>query len=124
MEYKATKSSTQKPYSMKTFLKFAVCAGLLAIAIPAFAQLHIGVGINIGPPPPQREVVVVKPPHPGVVWIAGYYKWHPRRHRYTWVPGRWMRPPRPHFIWAEGRWERRNNEWVYYEGRWAPEPPR
>jgi hypothetical protein len=109
---------------MKTFLKLALFCGLFAVAIPASAQLHIGLGINIGPPPPQREVVVVQPPHRGMIWVAGYYKWHPRRHRYTWVAGRWMRPPRPHTVWVEGRWERRNNEWVYYEGRWAPEPSR
>ena len=87
---------------MKTFLKLALFCGLFAVAIPASAQLHIGVGINIGPPPPRKERMIVRPSR-DAVWIAGYYKWHPRRHRYVWVPGRWMRPPRPHTVWVEGR---------------------
>ena len=109
---------------MKTFLAFALLTIFLALATPASAQIHIGVGINVGPPPPQREEVVVRPPRPGVVWIAGYYKWHPRRHRYTWVPGRWERPPHPHSVWVAGRWEKRNGELVFYEGRWESERTR
>jgi hypothetical protein len=108
---------------MKRFLKLALLCVLLAVAIPAFGQLHIGVGINIGPPPPKRERMIARPGR-DAVWLAGYYKWHPRRHRYTWVPGHWMRPPRPHVVWVEGRWERRNNECVYYEGRWEDEQHR
>jgi WXXGXW repeat (2 copies) len=108
---------------MKTFLKLALFGGLLAIAIPASAQLHIGVGINIGPPAPRAERMSARPSR-DAVWIAGYHRWAPRRHRYVWVPGRWMRPPRPHTVWVAGRWERRNNEWVYYEGRWENEPLR
>ena len=108
---------------MKTFLKLALFCGLLAIAIPASAQLHIGVGINIAPPAPRTERMTVRPSR-DAVWIAGYHRWAPRRHRYVWVPGQWRRPPRPHTIWVAGRWERRNNEWVYYEGRWDNEPPR
>ena len=103
---------------MKKLISIAILAGGLAAAIPASAQIHVGLGINIGPPPPQKEVMVVHPPHRGWVWVPGYYKWHPRRHRYTWVAGRWRRPPRPNAVWVEGRWERRNNEWVYFEGRW------
>lgn len=108
---------------MKTFFKLALFCGMLAVAIPASAQLHIGVGINIGPPPSQKERMIVRPSR-DAVWIAGYYRWAPRRHRYVWVAGRWALPPRPHAIWVEGRWERRNNEWVYYQGRWENEPPR
>ncbi len=105
---------------MKTFLKAALLGGLLALAVPAFAQIHIGLGINIGPPHPPRERIVVRP-YQDAVWIAGYYQWHVRHHRYIWVPGRWERPPRPHSVWVPSRWERRHNEWVFYEGRWDNE---
>lgn len=105
---------------MKTFLKTLILAGIFAISTPASAQLHIGLHINMGPPPPPRERVVVRP-RGDVVWIAGYYRWHPHRHSYLWVPGRWERPPRPRSVWVPGRWERRNDEWVYFEGRWEGE---
>jgi hypothetical protein len=108
---------------MKKFLKAAVLAGALSIAIPAFAQLHVGVGINIGPPAPPAETVIVRPAGE-VVWVPGYYRWAPRRHHYVWVAGRWMHPPRPHSVWVAGHWERRNNEWVFFQGRWEREHPR
>ena len=59
---------------MKTFLKLALFCGLLAIAIPASAQLHIGVGINIAPPAPRTERMTVRPSR-DAVWIAGYHRW-------------------------------------------------
>ena len=105
---------------MKTILKAALLAGMLAIGAPASAQLHVGLHINVGPPPPPREEVVVRP-HGDVVWIAGYYRWHPRRHQYSWVRGHWESPPRRHSVWVPARWERRNNEWVNYEGHWQNE---
>ena len=105
---------------MKTFLKIVLFGGLLALATPAFAQIHIGLGISIGPPHPPRERIVVRP-YRDAIWIAGYYQWHPRHHRYIWEPGRWERPPRLHSVWVPGRWERRHTEWVFYEGRWDNE---
>ncbi|HTR81718.1 MAG TPA: hypothetical protein VMM58_08810 [Bacteroidota bacterium] len=105
---------------MKKFLISAALGILLAAATPASAQIHVGLHINVGPPPPPREEVVPRP-RGNVVWIEGYYKWHPRRHRYTWVRGHWERPPHPHSVWVAGRWEHRNGEWVYFEGRWETE---
>jgi len=86
-------------------------------AIPAFSQVHDGLGIRIGPPPPPQEVVVVRP-YPDAVWIAGYYEWLPARGVYVWTPGRWVRPPRRGAIWVAPRWQRHRGEYVYYPGRW------
>jgi hypothetical protein len=106
---------------MKTILKLAFVTGILMTAAPSFAQLYIGLGVRVGPPPPRREVVAVRPPHPGSVWIGGYYRWVPRRHHYIWIRGYWARPPRPHAVWISGRWEERHGEWIYNEGRWEGE---
>jgi len=108
---------------MKTLFSIAFVAAIFVFATPATAQLHIGVGIRIGPPPaPKEEVVVTRPPHRGWVWIPGNYEWRSRHHKYVWVKGHWIKPPRAHAVWIPGRWEQRNNEWVYFEGRWDSKP--
>ncbi len=103
---------------MKTILKLAFVAGILASASPSFGQLYIGLGVRVGPPPPPREVVAARPPHCGWAWVPGRYDWRPKRHRYVWVKGYWARPPRPHAVWTAGHWEQRNGEWVFFEGKW------
>ena len=45
---------------MKTILKLAFVAGILASASPSFGQLYIGLGVRVGPPPPPREVVAAR----------------------------------------------------------------
>ena len=106
---------------MKPLWRIALLGGMLTMAAPLFAQLHVGIGINIGPPPPRREIIVARP-YPDAVWIPGYYRWNGRRHHYLWVRGRWARPPHAHAEWVEGHWEQRHNEWVYFEGRWKDQP--
>lgn len=103
---------------MKTILKLAFAAGILASASPSFSQLYIGLGVRVGPPSPRAEVVPARPPHRGWVWVAGYYEWKPGPHRYIWMRGHWARPPHPHDVWVAGRWEQRHGEWVFNEGRW------
>jgi hypothetical protein len=105
---------------MKTVIGIMLIAGALIVTVPAKAQLHVGLGINIGPPAPRTETVKIAP-SPDHVWVAGYYRWHPKRHVYIWQPGRWEKPPRPHQAWIMGHWEQRNHEWVYFEGHWEKE---
>jgi hypothetical protein len=50
------------------------------------------------------------------VWINGY--WGYRGNNYTWIAGRWERPPRSHRRWEDGRWERRGDGYRWREGRW------
>jgi hypothetical protein len=107
----------EKESFMKTFLRILLIAGSLMITVPAMAQLHVGLGITLGPPALRTETIVAAP-SPAHVWVTGYYRWHPKRHTYVWVPGHWQKPPRPHQVWAAGHWEQRNHEWVYFEGRW------
>jgi hypothetical protein len=98
--------------------------GILALLVmtPAKAQMHIGLGIRVGPPSHAHEVVIARP-FRDAVWIPGFYRWHPHRHDYAWVPGHWTRAPRLGAAWLPERWERRNGEWVFYEGRWKDDRP-
>jgi hypothetical protein len=107
---------------MKNSLIASAGLMLLLFTIPAQAQIHIGLGIRIGPPAPVHEVIVERP-FSGAVWIPGFYRWHAAHRSYVWVPGRWTRMPRPGVVWIPERWERRRGEWVFYEGRWGNERP-
>ena len=91
---------------MQNLLKSIVFSGLVALAVPAFAQIHLS--INIGPPPPRREVRI-EAPRAGVVWVPGYYVYDRSVENYIWTPGRWQAPPAPR------RRDRRGS---------APAPPR
>ena len=104
-------------------MKLAFIFVFHALMTPVLAQLHIGVGINIGPPVPVRDEVVIARPYNDAIWIPGYYQWRPKHHRYAWVKGHWGRPPHAHMMWVPGRWELRNKEWVFYQGRWDKEMP-
>jgi hypothetical protein len=101
--------------NMRIILKSIVCAGLLAFAAPAFAQVHLN--ISIGPPPPRQEVVI-EAPNPGLIWVPGYYVYESSIANYTWVPGRWQAPPAPNQVWARPRYVRSGSTYVYYPGRW------
>lgn len=93
----------------------------LVLLVPGLylASCTAGVGYSyyapVGPPPVRAEAVGVAP-RPGLVWING--NWSYARGGYSWVPGRWERPPRRGSTWAAGRWERRGGRWGYREGHW------
>ena len=72
--------------------------------------------VRYAPPPPRYAVIGVAP-GPGFVWTEGFWDWRGRG--YAWVPGRWMRPPRPHAVWVPGTWvERPRRGWVLRRGYW------
>ncbi len=88
-----------------------LCAVLMAGAANA-ARIFVGVA-----PPP---VVVEHPapmPHPGWVWVDGYWRWN--GHHYVWAPGYWVRPPRYGAAWIPPRWEPAPGGWVFVPGHWA-----
>lgn len=67
------------------------------------------------PPPPVVETVVVSP-GPGYVWVSGYWRWY--SHRWVWMPGAWVIPPRHGAVWVGGHWERRWGTHVWVDARW------
>lgn len=105
----------------RTMWKRVVCGAALAaaLAIPASAQIHVGVVIGRTTPPPLRYEVRPAMPAPGYVWIDGYWNWV--RGRYVWVPGVWQRPPYPGAYWSHGHWDRYPDGWYYHEGHWDHE---
>ena len=100
---------------MRTILKAFLFTSLMAVAMPAFAQVHLS--INFGPPPPRREVIV-QSPYPGGVWIPGYYVYQSGARNYVWTPGRWQAPPAPQQRWVAPRYVRNGDHYDYYEGKW------
>ncbi len=75
------------------------------------------VGVYATTPPPPLPVETYGPvPGPGFIWINGYWGWSGGA--YTWIPGRWERPPHGRHHWEAGRWEHRGNHYRWREGRW------
>ena len=95
---------------MKKFLLAVVGTTLLG-ASAALAQ----VVVRVAPPAP---IVEARPVAPGAhyVWTDGYHRWD--GHRYVWVSGRWVMPPRPGRVWVPGHWAERHGGWVWIEGHW------
>lgn len=95
----------------KSFLRTGLFAAALLFALPAFAQVSIG--IRIGPPPPARIVRVLPPaPGPEFVWVEGY--WYPQGRHYRWHEGYWTRPP-----YLGARWVAPHHDGErFYDGYW------
>ena len=66
--------------------------------------------------PSAQEAPQGPQPYPEAVWMPGYYAW--LNNQYTWVPGKWERPPPGKTMWVPPRWERRDNGYVFVEGYW------
>ena len=106
---------------------------LLAVlcAAPVAAHAGLDIGINIGipagqgeviirdEPPAPREEIIGRPPAPGYVWIHGHWQRH--HERWEWISGHWE-APREHMVWVEGHWDHRHGGFVWVEGRWDPAP--
>jgi hypothetical protein len=71
--------------------------------------------------PPQRARSmrpIGGPTRPGQVWTPGFYRWSRTRGRYTWMPGRWVMPPRAGAVWVAPRWRRSRGGYTFVAGRW------
>ena len=91
-------------------------AGLFLAGCLTFTA-NAAVFVRIAPPRPVVERVAVRPAA-GFVWVGGYYRWSGRA--YVWVPGSWVRPPRPAAVWIAPHWDysavRRG--YVFVPGYW------
>jgi hypothetical protein len=87
----------------------AVVASIMSVASQA------QVAIRIGPPPPVVEHYG-PPPHPGWVWVGGFYRWDGAR--YVWTPGHYAAPPRPGVRWVPDRYDHRGGRYYYRHGYW------
>lgn len=98
---------------MRKQLLTAAIATVLGFATVAGAQVFV----RIGPPPRHHEMIPPPPPeHRDWAWHAGYNRWD--GHRYVWVPGEYVAPPRPHARWVPGHWRNTPRGYVWVEGHW------
>ncbi len=96
----------------KILLPFTLlAAGLLS----ACAGGSYYVTARTAPPPPRAVGFVGVAPGPGYVWTDGYWAW---RNNWVWVPGRWVRPPRPRAVWVPGYRSEHGRGYRYHEGHW------
>src|ERR1700747_1060024 len=94
-----------------TLFSSILLSSLFLVAIPANAQ--ISVGIRIGAPPEPRVVAVVPAqPGPEFVWICG--SWYPAGAHYRWHEGYWSRPPYEGARWVGPRHDGER----FYNGYW------
>ncbi len=71
---------------------------------------------GVPPPPPPRIGVVGYAPGPGYIWADGFYDL--RGSRWVWVPGSWIRPPRPRALWVRPYWEPHRRGYRFHRGHW------
>jgi len=88
---------------------------VLFLSLPASASAGARVYVRIGPPPPVVHVRAVRP-GPRHVWTAGHHRWNGRA--YTWVPGRWVVPPRHYAVWVPAHWQHDRHGWYFVGGYW------
>jgi hypothetical protein len=116
---------------MKNLLKVIAISSLFFAASPSVAQVTWGVNVHVGnyppppPPPPQQEVIVQRPCGEDVVWVPGYYAYHPREVRYVWMPGASQSRPRygarwmpPHYYYSQAYSEDHDHDHGHGRGRW------
>jgi len=72
--------------------------------------------VQQAPPKKKTEIMVVKP-YPNAVWISGYWKWNPRKHKYVWVKGHWEKAKYGR-TWKSGKWEKKHGGWIRVHGHW------
>lgn len=107
-------------------MKLSIIGGALLMlaggCYPYYAEYdheYVPDGPVIGEEPPAPLVEELPPePFVGAIWVDGYWLWS--GHRYVWVRGRYLRPPRPGVVWFHGGYVRTRGGYVYVSGRWAP----
>jgi WXXGXW repeat (2 copies) len=107
---------------MRNKLIGGILAMLLLAVLPAaaFAQVSVGVSVNVAPPPLP---VYTQPPAPdaGYIWTPGYWAWDDSYGDYYWVPGTWVMAPQPGFLWTPGYWGWNDGAYAWHPGYWGPQ---
>jgi hypothetical protein len=100
-----------------TALPFILGIAVAVPAIPAQAQIAVGISVRIAPP---LLPVYVQPaiPAPGYLWTPGYWAWD--GNDYYWVPGTWVEPPSVGLLWTPAWWGWNDGVYAFHRGYWGP----
>ena len=121
-------SPTAKGGYMQTLRRIAcfrprnllMIALLCTLPCVSFAQVSVGIAINVAPPElPVYEQPVC--PGPNYLWTPGYWAWDPNYGDYYWVPGTWVMAPAVGLLWTPGYWGWGNGGYVWNNGYWGPQ---
>ena len=99
----------------RTTAQVLALTGALMVTSSACASPRGRVYVRVAPPVPVVEARIIAP-GPGYIWAPGYYAWNGVA--YAWMPGRWVRPPRPRAVWVPAHWVRERRGWYFEEGHW------
>jgi hypothetical protein len=91
-------------------------AFVLLSAVLSGCAAHGAYYARYGPPPAPRYGIVGVAPGSGYVWTEGY--WDQRGGNWSWVGGRWIRPPRPRSVWVTPQWTQEGRRWKMHRGYW------
>ena len=97
-------------------VSFAVALGALSACVVEQNAPPPRAVVVSGPPPAPVEEVRPQEPHPGAVWVAGY--WHWSGVQYTWIPGHWDEP-RAGATWRAPRYSSHEGTYFYEPGGWS-----
>jgi WXXGXW repeat (2 copies) len=75
-----------------------------------------GMYVTAYAPPPPRYAAVGYAPGPGYVWTAGY--WNRAGGNWSWVEGRWQRPPHRNAVWVAAEWRHEGKGYRFHRGYW------
>jgi WXXGXW repeat (2 copies) len=93
---------------------------MLAVSVPAFSQVAVGVSVGFGPPAiPVYDQPVC--PGDGYIWTPGYWAWDADFDDYYWIPGTWVEPPDVGLLWTPGYWAWNGDAFMFNDGYWGPE---
>ena len=99
-------------------LPFLIVVATLSLAACSHAPAPERVqAVATAAPPEPRHQERGQAPHPGWVFVTGY--WNRVNGRYVWVPGFWSVPPQGFSSWEPAHWVQDEGQgWVLVRGRW------
>ena len=103
-------------YRSKIVALLLALGSLAAVACAPPAQPPGRVVVVNRVPPPSRREVWGPAPHPGYVWVGGYWGWGGED--FHWVPGYWTTPPGRYHSYVPARWEEKHGSWYFKAGHW------
>jgi hypothetical protein len=107
-----------QPSTMRLLFGALLTGALVSMPLQAFAQISIGISVNIEPP--ALPVYVQPPcPQPNFMWTPGYWAWDGVGD-YYWIPGTWVAAPQPGYLWTPGYWGWGDGGvYVFHAGYWG-----